>query len=87
MVRMGWLSWLAMVLVRKLCRRDPCVDAVARKRRLNVTVTSILRRAITVSRTANDADNWKETMMDYDAIYYGAVGWKELPVTSRSGAR
>jgi len=22
-------------------------------------------------------DNWKEIMMDYDAIYYGAVGWPE----------
>ena len=22
-------------------------------------------------------DNWKETMVDYDAIYYGAVGWPE----------
>ena len=22
-------------------------------------------------------DNWKEIMMDYDAIYFGAVGWPE----------
>ena len=40
-------------------------------------ITSILRRVITILYGQMMPDNWKETMMDYDAIYYGAVGWPE----------
>ena len=55
------------------------LDAVARKRRLNVTFDHFDFASCDyyLAHGQMMPDNWKETMMDYDAIYYGAVGWPE----------
>ena len=66
------------------------LDAVARKHRLNITFDHFDFASCDyyLAHGQMMPDNWKETMMDYDAIYYGAVGWPEqCLITFHSGAR
>ena len=55
------------------------LDAVARKHRLDLTFDHFDFASCDyyLEHGQMMPDNWKEIMMDYDAIYYGAVGWPE----------
>ena len=62
--------------IRVLVRRT---HAVARKHQLDLTFDHFDFASCDYYLEYGQMmpDNWKEIMMDYDAIYYGAVGWPE----------